>query len=73
MVPSGTYRVVLRVGDEKFIQKFDVQTDPDYPDYRPWETELRDLEFEAFFDAIKRGKNPESWDEPEAPAEPDDM
>jgi hypothetical protein len=72
LVPSGTYRVVLRVGDDKLVQKFDVQTDPDHPDYRPWETELRDLEFEAFFDAIKRGKNPESWDEPDRRNAPGD-
>jgi len=32
----------------------DVGSDPDYPDYRPWETELRDLEFEAFFDADRK-------------------
>ncbi|MGD8451973.1 MAG: PDZ domain-containing protein [Phycisphaerae bacterium] len=37
LVPAGPYRVELTVGDEVLTQTLEVETDPVYPDYRPWE------------------------------------
>ena len=49
LVPSGEYIASLTVDGQTFTQKLSVQTDPDYPDYRAWEVEEMELEFEAFF------------------------
>jgi photosystem II stability/assembly factor-like uncharacterized protein len=37
LVPSGTYRVALKVDGELYTKPLVVQTDPQYPDYQPWE------------------------------------
>ncbi len=42
-VPSGTYVVALSVGNATYTQRFDVTTDPEFPDYRPWELTAEEL------------------------------
>jgi hypothetical protein len=37
LVPSGTYRIALKVNGETFTKPLIVQTDPQFPDYQPWE------------------------------------
>jgi hypothetical protein len=36
LAASGTYKVVLAVGNQTLTQELAVETDPEYPDYRPW-------------------------------------
>ena len=50
LVPSGEYIASLTVDGQTFTQKLIVRTDPDYPDYRAWEVEEMELEFEAYFE-----------------------
>ncbi len=44
LVESGKYLAVLTVGDDVYTKEFRVETDPDYPNYRPWVLEARELE-----------------------------
>jgi hypothetical protein len=37
LVPSGTYKIALKVDGETLTKQLVVQTDPQYPDYQPWE------------------------------------
>lgn len=37
LAPSGTYIAALSVGGTTYSQRFDVNIDPQFPDYRPWE------------------------------------
>jgi hypothetical protein len=37
LVPSGTYRIALKVDGEVYTKPLIVQTDPQFPDYQPWE------------------------------------
>ncbi|CAG0982564.1 hypothetical protein PHYC_01847 [Phycisphaerales bacterium] len=37
LVPSGTYRIALKVDGELVTKNLVVQTDPEFPDYQPWE------------------------------------
>jgi hypothetical protein len=36
-VPSGTYRVALKVDGELYTKPLVVRGDPQFPDYQPWE------------------------------------
>ncbi|MFQ5413787.1 MAG: hypothetical protein ACE5E6_04940, partial [Phycisphaerae bacterium] len=51
LVPAGTYRVALTVDGERFTRDVIVETDPDHPDYHPWEREYEDVAFELFMGA----------------------
>lgn len=37
LVPSGSYVIALKVDGKTLTERLEVQTDPEYPDYRPWE------------------------------------
>lgn len=43
-VESGKYVVALTVDNQTLRQELAVQTDPQYPDYKPWEQETWELE-----------------------------
>lgn len=45
---AGTYVVELEVDGETMSEKFEVETDPEFPDYRPWEVEQQELVWELF-------------------------
>ncbi len=64
LVESGKYLVELMVDDEIFTQFLSVETDPENPDYRPWELE----EEETWLYLTRPGrdeKRDESLDRPE--------
>lgn len=42
LVPSGEYWVVLKANGETFRQPLNVETDPEYPEYRAWEMEAQE-------------------------------
>jgi hypothetical protein len=50
LVPAGTYRVSLTVDDLTLNQDVEVRTDPEFADYRPWETEEAHEEFDRMFE-----------------------
>ena len=56
LVPSGTYMVTLEVGGQALSERLEVRTDPDYPDYAPWEwsaeqLDWQEVEHESYEDA----------------------
>ncbi|RJQ08458.1 MAG: hypothetical protein C4558_08000, partial [Dehalococcoidia bacterium] len=53
LVESGKYVVALTYNDQTVRKELIVQTDPEYPDYRPWETQERDEAFDAWMRAIE--------------------
>ena len=55
LVPSGTYLVSLTVDGKTTTQPLHVQVDPDFPNYRAWEVEEQELEFEAAMAEARRG------------------
>ncbi|MCC7290936.1 MAG: PDZ domain-containing protein [Phycisphaerales bacterium] len=57
LVPSGEYVVALKVDGKTLTEKLQIQTDPEFPDYRPWE----------------RGGGGEEFEEPTAEAEAEDI
>jgi len=48
LVESGKYVVALEVDGRTYTQELVVETDPEHPDYRPWEMEQWELEFFDF-------------------------
>ncbi len=46
LVPSGEYVVALKVDGKTLTEKLQIQTDPEFPDYRPWERSGGGEEFE---------------------------
>ena len=55
LVESGKYLVAMEVDGRTLTQTLTVETDPEYPDYRPWEIEERELEAEDSEDREPNG------------------
>lgn len=56
LVESGKYLVALTIDDDVITREFRVKTDPEYPDYRPWEMEeLEEQDEEAEPEAVPAG------------------
>jgi hypothetical protein len=55
LVPPGLYRVVLTVDDQTYTQALTVATDPEYPEYRPWQTEEQELELQEMYEEDEGG------------------
>ncbi len=53
LVPSGEYIVALTVDNQTLTQRLHVQTDPEYPDYRAWEMEEQELEYQRFLEELE--------------------
>ncbi|MFQ5494546.1 MAG: hypothetical protein ACE5EX_04115, partial [Phycisphaerae bacterium] len=60
LVESGKYLVELTVDDDVYTRELRVETDPEFPDYHPWEIEQRELERLKSWESHE----PDSVDEP---------
>jgi hypothetical protein len=63
LVPAGRYLVELTVGKQILRQELRVETDPEYPDYRPWAVERSEATLEeAEYDDTEVQSSPDVID-----------